>query len=258
MKVGVFVQCYNEINVLPWFIRYYRSMIPDVTICVMDNESTDGTGAYAASQGCIVHSFSTNNTLDDFGRLILKERARVLLPDVDWIISVDTDEFLIVSAQQLEEELRAGTSLLKVKGYTMVGESKAEDLHDLDFFAIDRGYPDAGYNKPCCYNPRLISRMNYSAGCHTARPVGDVVESSGTYDLYHYHMLGLPFLVMRYRVNHSRNIGNGCNAQHYTSDAEEVARKHANAVAHNNAYKPMAERISDLGMLCPPIGAKML
>lgn len=225
MRVGVFVQCYNEAAMLPWFIRYYQTMLPGCTICVMDNESTDDTARIAQRMGCMVHSFSTNNTLDDIGRLELKEKARVYMPGMDWILNVDTDEYLVVNMEDLEMEKAAGTSVFRTCAYDLRGDSMYADLRDLNVFAISRGSvpPAHDDNKPMCYAPSLVTRMNYEPGCHRARPAGTVRLSRKKYMFYHFHGMGVAFQLARYVQNDSRNNSAGKQLGiHYTAREHEI------------------------------------
>ena len=205
MRVGIFVQCYNERLMLPWFVRYYRTMLPGCAIHVMDNESDDGTPELARSLGCTVATFSTKGKLDDIGRLRLKERARSYLPDMDWIINVDTDEFVVVNESDLRHERESGTTLLQTFGMNMVAKSESPELSDLDLFALALGTHDPMYSKPAVYSPSHITEMNYDVGCHSAKPLGSVILSTRRYPLYHLHFLGAPYLQKRYRVMNARN-----------------------------------------------------
>lgn len=222
MKVGVFVQCFNEEWMLPWFVRFYRTMFRDCTICVMDNESTDRTHEVAKELGCMVHVYSTGGTLDENGRPKLKELAREMMPKMDWLVIVDTDEFLLLSDRQLQEEYDAGTTIIRSNGVSMVCMSPHETPVDVDVYAINTGYPDINYSKAACYRPDKVSAMNYKNGCHNAKPEGFIKLSKNVYNLYHFHYLGVEFLHKRYRVNDARNNTRGQFARHYSKTYEAI------------------------------------
>jgi glycosyltransferase involved in cell wall biosynthesis len=56
LSVAVLVPCYNEAIAIGTVIRQFRQALPEATIHVYDNNSTDGTAAIASAAGVIVRS----------------------------------------------------------------------------------------------------------------------------------------------------------------------------------------------------------
>ena len=54
MRLAILIPCYNEAVTIAEVIRSFRSELPDASIYVFDNNSTDGTAAVAANAGAIV------------------------------------------------------------------------------------------------------------------------------------------------------------------------------------------------------------
>ena len=53
-KIAVLVPCYNEAKTIEKVVTDFRRVLPDATIYVYDNNSTDGTGEIAAAAGAVV------------------------------------------------------------------------------------------------------------------------------------------------------------------------------------------------------------
>jgi glycosyltransferase involved in cell wall biosynthesis len=52
--IAILIPCYNESATLPLVIQHFKRQLPDATLYVYDNDSTDDTARIAASQGAIV------------------------------------------------------------------------------------------------------------------------------------------------------------------------------------------------------------
>jgi len=53
-KIAVLIPCYNESKTIKKVVTDYRNALPEATIYVYDNNSTDGTDAIAAEAGAVV------------------------------------------------------------------------------------------------------------------------------------------------------------------------------------------------------------
>lgn len=53
-KIAVIIPCYNEASTIGSVIRNYKKVLPEATIYVYDNNSTDGTDKVAAEGGAVV------------------------------------------------------------------------------------------------------------------------------------------------------------------------------------------------------------
>ncbi len=56
MKVAVLLPCYNEEGAIGETVRAFRAALPDATVYVYDNNSTDKTCFVAAAEGAIVRT----------------------------------------------------------------------------------------------------------------------------------------------------------------------------------------------------------
>lgn len=53
-KIAVLIPCYNEASVIAQVVKSFKTTLPEATIYVYDNNSTDDTGRIAAQEGAIV------------------------------------------------------------------------------------------------------------------------------------------------------------------------------------------------------------
>lgn len=53
-KIAVLIPCYNESKTIEKVIKDFKEVLPDATIYVYDNNSTDGTDEIARRNGAIV------------------------------------------------------------------------------------------------------------------------------------------------------------------------------------------------------------
>jgi hypothetical protein len=230
--VALYVLCYNEAVLLPHMVNHYRRLIPNIAITVLDNESTDGSVDIARSLGCSVVSFQSDNQLNDHLQAQLKN---TIWADQDrgWIIVVDMDEWLCASEYDLRKESRKGTTILRTKGWNIVGRSTREDLSDINLQSLSDGYypRGGGRSKLVAFRRPMIREMNYGIGAHTSIPTGDIVYSESVYVLKHMDRLGATWLKKKYSERFARAtlMQNEGIARHYTDDLLEIEEKQRRA-----------------------------
>ena len=229
MDINVFLLCFNESALLPHVIKHYKKYLPSCKITIYDNESTDNSVEIAKSHGCSVVSWSSNNILDENKQVYLRNNIWKSIKS-GWIIMADLDEFLCVTEDELYKERNAGTTILQVTGYDMIGESKTTDLSDIDLQEIKKYVVNTYESKNLCFLRRDIKDMNYGSGSHTCNPVGHIKYSNNTYINKHMNNLGLNYLVkkmiQRYHRSHKmRNMGMSI---HYTNNISEINNRYNN------------------------------
>lgn len=230
MDINVFLLCYNESVLLPHAVKHYKKYLPSCKITIYDNESTDDSVKIAKSLGCSVVSWNSNNEIDDFKYKKIKDNCWKKITK-GWIIMADMDEFLCVTEYELLEELYNGTSILRVDGIDMIGESNTLDLSDIDlqtikkyYIQIHPGTQKGAESKNLCFLREKIKEMNYTYGAHDCNPTGNIVWSSKIYINKHMAMLGLKFFInkMIQRYLRSSNMQKKGLATHYTNDIENI------------------------------------
>lgn len=92
MKILNVICCYNEINYLPYVVKYYQHQ--DIDIFVLDNYSNDETWDWLQNNGIACERFDTDGAFDVVRQQNLRlEKYEELKPD--WVIYGDADEFII-------------------------------------------------------------------------------------------------------------------------------------------------------------------
>ena len=223
MNIHIFIICYNEQVLLPETIKHYKKYLPNSIITIFDNESTDNSVELAKTLGCKVVSWATNNIIDDIILVSVKNNCWKEVKD-GWVIVVDMDEWLCVTEDDLYKEFEAGTSILNIKGYDMIGESKRLDLTDIDLQTIQKAVYNHNEDKKLCFLREKIGEMNYAPGAHLSLPFGEIKHSSQTYINKHMNYLGLPYFLNKMINRHSRShlmrkLGFAC---HYTNDMDKI------------------------------------
>jgi len=246
MSLHVYLLCHNEEVLLPHAIEHYRRRVPGVTFTIIDNESTDRSVAIAKALGCTVETLSTGGKLDD---IVLRDLKNDVWKSITngWVIVADMDEWLCVTEEDLAREDRAGTTLLNIEGWNVVGESANTSLDDLDLHALRMGARFDMESKSVCFRRPQITAMNYGVGAHKAEPEGVVRRSRRTYRLKHMNWLGSAFVVQKY----SRRYARGKEQQvrgfgiHYTDSADKVINEF-------NEWRARARAFSEAPIWTPP------
>jgi glycosyltransferase involved in cell wall biosynthesis len=209
---------YNEAFILPHFIAHYRKNFPACKIIVYDNYSTDNTVEIAQQHGCEVIMYDTGGKLSD--AIFLEIKNHVWKACEGWVIVCDADEFLDLTAEDLFNETKSGTTIIRTNGYNMV------NLFDsMDFEGISHGVRSPSYDKQYCFNADKIKEINYTAGCHNAFPVGQIKYSESAYRCRHYKYINIEYMIARHKEYGKRlseeNLQKGWST-HYLYAPEKI------------------------------------
>jgi len=226
MDINVFLLCYNESVLLPHAVNHYKKYLPSCKITIYDNESTDNSVDIAKSLGCSVVSWSSNNYMDDFKNMYIKNTCWKSI-EHGWVIVGDMDEFLCVTEENLLEEFIKGTSILRVRGLNMIGESELLDLSDIDILSIKKYKDWPSESKNMCFLCDKITDMNYTPECN---PQGNIVFSSDEYINKHMSVLGLKFIINKYinRFKRTTLMRSYRFAIHYTDNIDSITESYIN------------------------------
>lgn len=223
MKVTIFILCYNESKIIRQTIQHYKYMIPSATIVIYDNESTDNSVEIAHSLGCQVNKWNTGGKLNEFHLSALKNSGWRTVQE-GWVIICDMDEWLCVTQADLLREYEKGTTVLKVKGYNMIGDSRVDDLSDINLFELQHGVFYPMESKNICFLKDKIESMNYSHGSHSCNPRGIVKYSDREYILKHMDVLGLQYKLWKNKIRYDRSeeMRQKGFGVHYTNDLKKL------------------------------------
>lgn len=217
MNLTIFVICFNEQFILPFFIKWYRGRFPDCKIIVFDNMSTDDTVKIALENNCEVRQYDTGGKLSDSTYLEIKNNCWKYAK-TDWVLIADADEFLDIKP----EDLNTDQTLYKSKGYNMCNVEGLDNVLD-----IKHGIEAIQYDKVVCFNKLYIKEINYTPGCHSCDPKGDVIYTPKRPKLLHMKFLDENYIVERYKMFKNRmseeNIKMGWGIQY--REEENIIRE---------------------------------
>lgn len=160
MTFEVFSLCYNEEFILPKFIHHYREYFDNPRITFFDNGSTDRSREIIQDMGCILKTYDTGGQLRDDAYLKIKNNAWKG-SKADFVIVCDCDEFL-----EIPFEIDQKVTIINTKGYHMIGDLNSR-----------MGVYDEKFCKHVCFSPKHIQEINYTPGCHSCKPVGNISGS---------------------------------------------------------------------------------
>jgi len=204
MRVDVYALCYNEEVILPYFLRHYASVAD--RIVVFDNGSTDRSREMVLScPKAEIRDYDTGGRYLHRAQMAIKNGCyRESRGKADWVIVVDTDEFIYhpnllgVLARYTEEKI----TLPLTDGYEMVAPGTPTTPGQV-YEEFPAGYASVLYSKPEVFHPDID--INFELGCHEARPAGPVKRSErAEIKLLHYRHLGVPHYVQKYRTRMAR------------------------------------------------------
>ena len=213
MKIRLHAICWNEAELMPWFIRHYAPFVDRIVL--VDGNSTDGSPEIALKEGgdkVQVLRLDSGKKLDDQHTLMpyrneLWKEGRECF---DWQIVCDVDEFLyhpdILS--ELERFRQEGITIPRVAGYDMISLTFPK-LGEPITRQITKGIRDPQWlDKSLIFNPQKVD-INYSMGCHSAKPTGEVVYTPyESLSLLHYKWLSHDYLTKKSLIAHKRRSFN--------------------------------------------------
>ena len=237
MKIEIYIFCYNEEILIPHTIAHYKRLFPSSTITILDNMSTDRSLDIARYNKCKIIPFSTNNQIDEYN---LQNMKNIIWKKSynKWVIVVDMDEWIYINEKELIEENNKGTTILKVKGYNVVDDSKLVDLSDINLHKLHMGYYEINFNKNVCFKSGDITDINYSIGAHTCNPQGNVRFSDKTYILKHMDYMGLPYKLNKQnnRFKRSENARKNNMDIHYEVPLDEISNNHSKLLENRQDF----------------------
>ena len=204
----VFCVTWNEEKILPDFIKWYRSRVPNCLITVIDNQSTDLTTKIAIENECKVISFTSNDEMDEKTLMDIRN-SYWKESEAQWCLVVDADEWVGITEDALRKMSKLSANIYKCVGYEMFGTE--EDTID----TLVYGCPSAGYCKPVLFKPPHFNEINLHPGSHDAERIPKIETIWGEPIIAMYHTIWRSWsngierahLLAKRRSEHSRLQG---------------------------------------------------
>ena len=203
MKIHLYALCWNEIRILPYFMRHYQPYVD--RFIIHDDSSIDGSVEFLESCSSVeLDRFGNRNNffVFSFVKKALKfynHQWKKSRGEADWVIICNMDEHLYHEnlLGYLEYCQQQGITILPTLGYQMVAE-RFPEVEGRLCDTVVRGTPLKKWRKIAIFNPNKIEEINYEPGRHQALPTGNVVFPETTeIKLLHYKYLGIDYLKER-------------------------------------------------------------
>jgi len=193
MIIHLYAVCYNEKDMLPYFLKYYETIVDKMFI--FDNESTDGSDKILKSHSNVqAFSFKSDGINDSIMTGIYNEAYKKhSRGSADWIICADIDEIILSPRMNLrdilQEMLENNVMIPHMAGFQMVSERFIKS--DKQIYEICKwGVRDPVYDKTAIFRPEID--INFHIGRHRSSPVSDkyLLSSWDSLALLHYKFFG--------------------------------------------------------------------
>lgn len=204
MKVITCCINYNNVEVLPYFLRHYSSFCDE--IIVWDDFSTDGSREilFAWPKVKVLDwphpgSGIDENLFLDFARSEIKK----LVGACDWVIWVDPDEFVYhPNILQVLESAIGKYGVIGTSGFNMTGDGFPKDNGKQIYEGNRMGIKSPVYSKPIIVNPAC--NVEWNRGKH-AIVSADMECSPPLVKLLHYRFMGEAYSREKCLKNYSRH-----------------------------------------------------
>jgi len=240
MKIRIVSVCYNEREMLPFYLRHYASFADEIHL--YDDNSDDGTRAIAAC--CpIVRLLKwpfTSGLIDDCMMALWQlTMADARKDGVDWIIMPDIDEILYSRCGIRQTCLYAdekGYQVIASEGWNMTGDGLPKDDGKSQIYELlQTGVRAPVYSKSIIVNPKV--KVQWNRGRHALENCNPRVSPKPMVKLLHYRYLGLEYTKRRNARNYARvGVDKGCawsNAPDYHGEHSAEWAEGAKALSLN-------------------------
>ncbi len=213
MDIEIFTFCWNEIDILPWVVDYWKRFATHVT--VFDNGSTDGSVEYLEKFRFVtVKHFNTDGLNDIVHQKIKNECWKG--SKADFVVVCDMDEILCAKdiRRQLEEMLFSGATICKPTCYVLFSDEYPKYDGKLLHEVRPMGVID-NTSKTILFDPKKITAINYTPGAHRCRPEGEVRWYDGKIYMFHInHNLSFDYKIRKYRELDARRSEDNIRKKH--------------------------------------------
>ena len=239
MSIYLFANCWNELRLLPYFMRHYDPFVE--RFFVLDDGSTDGSVAFLRGQPkvTLIEANRKGGSYIEQTQAFFNEAWKESRFKADWVITCNIDEHLY--HRNIKDLLRRcqrdGVTILPAIGHEMVAlqfpSTTGRLCDEVRFGAPAQKLtgPSSSQNKIMVFNPLLIEEINFSPGRHQARPSGKVVYPARVeLKLLHYKFLGCDYVVQRYaelKTGLSQLDLKSGGGYQYLWEARAIRRHHA-------------------------------
>jgi hypothetical protein len=209
VKIDVFTLIYNEVDFLPYFLRYYEQFA--TRIFVWDDKSTDGTRELLKAHPKVtILELEKSGAFDvEYAKYLWTQYKNYSRGKADWVVLADVDEILYHPQvkTQLQAYLKWGVDMVHPVGYTMMHETFPTTKGQI-FDEVKWGIRDRNMDKKAIFRPELD--VEFVPGRHrlahlSITPKRDIkIRYRTGFRLLHYRYFGLDYFLARLKRNCER------------------------------------------------------
>lgn len=226
--VHLYALCWNEEKIIPFFLRHYNQFVDQFFI--YDNESTDNSvHLFLQQPNVIVRSYSSNGQIRDDFYLAIKNHEWKKSRDIaDIVIVCDMDEFLYApEIMHILTKFKTDPfTIIRPTGFDMISANFNFNNNEQITNTVQFGVRKPDFDKLIIFKPNSIVDMNYLAGCHSAKPVGDIQYGDYDVKLLHYKNLTFNYVLERMHIFKTRlsdyNMKYKYGIQYTFDDSEHI------------------------------------
>jgi glycosyltransferase involved in cell wall biosynthesis len=229
MKITLYTFCYNEKDILPYFLNHYSKIVDKIV--VFENQSTDNSVEILKSfKGCEIEirDYNTNNQIQDDTLMWTKNNCWKD-DNSDYIIVLDIDEFLYHPNLREFIESNPKIDYFRPVGYDMVSDGVPTDYTKQIYEIIREGAFSINYSKNVLFKRKFVTETGFGYGAHSAhyrgkKPLIEYV-SNGALKLLHYKCIDLEYVIEKHkhygerRSEFNKKLGLGL---HYDFTREQI------------------------------------
>lgn len=203
MRIIVMGICYNQADILPWFLRHYLAFADEISI--WDDQSTDGSRELLQSTPWVVmrdwphpgSGISEDLFLEFAYEWYPKARGKF-----DWVIWVDPDEFIYAPDVRSVLGFQNGNDVIRTEGFNMTGDGLPQDDGRQIWEVLKAGVPAPVYSKPIVFRPEV--ELKWNRGKHALESCSGAVSQDAPLKLLHYRYLGAEYTRAKNAKNYDR------------------------------------------------------
>jgi len=204
ISVNIFIMCYNEQHIIEKTIEHYKNYLPQCTIHIIDNFSTDSSILIAKRLGCNIIPVNTGRKMNVNAMNVIKNHLYRSFVKDGWVIMVDMNEWLCVTEKDLVKEQKNKVSILTVEGYDIIGDSQLSNLSDIDLLSLNKCVYNKKQDKNVCFYVPLIKKVKFGANDNATVFDGNIKYSTKIYKLKHMSYLGKDYCLEKYKKRFER------------------------------------------------------